>query len=205
MLRIVFIRPGRTDYDEQGRISGSLDIPLNAEGIREVQAMIPQLQRQQIEVIYASACEPALQSATILAEALDVRLKKLDRMCNLNHGLWQGMSIDEVKHKQPKVYRQWQEQAESVCPPEGETVAEARERAEAAMSKVLRKHKQGTIAVVLPEPLASITRSALCKVALGDLWHAGCERAPCDVVELESAAPAGPITYRIAAVETKTA
>ena len=29
MVRIVLIRPGSTDFDEQGRITGTLDIPLN--------------------------------------------------------------------------------------------------------------------------------------------------------------------------------
>ena len=32
MLQIVLIRPGCTDFDEQGRIKGCLDIPLNDHG-----------------------------------------------------------------------------------------------------------------------------------------------------------------------------
>ena len=35
------------------------------------------------------------------------------------------MLIDDVKRKQPKVYRQWQEQPEIICPPEGEMLSEA--------------------------------------------------------------------------------
>ena len=31
MIQIVLIRPGSTDYDEQGRIQGTLDIPLSLE------------------------------------------------------------------------------------------------------------------------------------------------------------------------------
>ena len=38
MVQIVLIRPGSTDYDEQGRIQGTLDIPLNEQGTREVAA-----------------------------------------------------------------------------------------------------------------------------------------------------------------------
>ena len=33
-----------------------------------------------------------------------------------------GMLVEEVKQKQPRVYRQWLEHPETVCPPEGETV-----------------------------------------------------------------------------------
>jgi probable phosphoglycerate mutase len=189
MLRIVLIRPGATDYDDQGRIQGSLDIPLNARGIRDVEKLISPLRSQGIEVIYCSGCEPAVETGRILSEALDVKLKKLDGMCNLNHGLWQGLVIDEVKHKQPKVYRQWSEQPESVCPPEGETVAEARHRVETVLAKTLRKYKHGgVIAMVLPEPLNSIVRAALGLGNLGDLWHAGDQRGPWDVVEVDPTA-----------------
>ena len=54
-------------------------------------------------------------------------------MQNLNQGLWQGMLVEDVRHKQPKVYRQWQEQPENVCPPEGEMLEQADERVRAAM------------------------------------------------------------------------
>ncbi len=47
-------------------------------------------------------------------------------MQNLNLGLWQGMQVAEVRHKQPKVYRQWQEQPENVCPPDGEMIEQGR-------------------------------------------------------------------------------
>ncbi len=58
-----------------------------------------------------------------ISEALGLKLKKLDHMENLNQGLWQGVLIDDVRVKQPKVYRQWQEHPETVCPPEGEMSA----------------------------------------------------------------------------------
>ena len=56
-------------------------------------------------------------------------------MQNLDHGLWQGMLIEDVRRKQPKVYRQWQEQPETVCPPEGEMLSQAEERIRTAMAK----------------------------------------------------------------------
>ncbi|HEX4131162.1 MAG TPA: histidine phosphatase family protein [Pirellulales bacterium] len=188
MIRIVLVRPGSTDYDDQGRIQGSLSIPLNSGGVDEVQRMVPQLKNLGTEAVYCPDCDPALQTATMLAAALDVKLKKLEGMCNLNHGLWQGKLIDEVKRQQPKVYRQWSEQPDSVCPPEGETVGDVRERAGAAVAKLMRKHKQGTIALVLPEPVASIVRSILGHGELGDLWHACEEHGRSEVIELDAAA-----------------
>ena len=97
-----------------------------------------------------------------------MKVKTLDKLQNLDHGLWQGMLVADVKTKQPKVYRQWQEQPETVCPPQGETVGDAEERLQAALAKLMKKHKsEGLVAVVLPEPLASVLRHVLRHDELG--------------------------------------
>jgi len=101
-----------------------------------------------------------------------VKLQKLDRVHNLNQGLWQGMLVEDVRLKQPKVYRQWQEQPEHVCPPEGEMLLDAAERVEAAMAKLRKRHKEGVIAVVAQEPLATLVRRFFDRGEIGDLWKA---------------------------------
>jgi broad specificity phosphatase PhoE len=172
MLEIVLICPGCTDYDLQGRIQGNLDVPLNEQGIDEVKRTIEEVRGLGIEVVYAPDCEPAMEAGHLIADALDVKLKKLDHMRNLNHGLWQGMLVEEVRLKQPKVYRQWQEHPENVCPPEGEMLFSAVQRVEAAMTKLLKRHKAGVVAVVLREPMATLVRRFVTHDEIGDLWKA---------------------------------
>jgi probable phosphoglycerate mutase len=184
MFRIALIRPGSTDYDQEGRIQGTLDIPLNEKGISEVAEIIEEVRPEGIEVIYAPPCEPARQTAETIAAALHVKHKKLDQLCNLDHGLWQGMLIEDVRVKQPKVYRQWQEQPEIVRPPEGEMVSQAEERIRAAMAKLFKRHKEGVIALVVPEPLATLVRGYLKHEPLGDLWKAGAEHKRWELLEV---------------------
>ena len=164
MLQIVLIRPGSTDYDQQERIQGTLDIPLNQEGRSEVACVVEQLAEKGIETIYAPACQPAQETAKAVAKGLGIRLKKLDRMQNLDQGLWQGMRVRDVRQKQPKVYRQWQERPENVCPPEGEMLGQAEQRVRAAMLKLLKRHKDGVIGLVsrpgAQEPAASLSQDA---------------------------------------------
>ncbi|MGA2256441.1 MAG: histidine phosphatase family protein [Thermoguttaceae bacterium] len=187
MLRLVLIRPGATDYDCEERIQGALDIPLNRQGLMEIARAVDQLRDKGIETIYASPCKSAMQSAEILAKDLHARLKKLDRMQNLNLGLWQGMLVSEVRHKQPKVYRQWQEQPANVCPPDGEMIEQAEQRIRTGMNKLLRRHKDGVIGLVIPEPLASIVRQNLKNDDLGDLWKALSGHGGWEVIDLQPA------------------
>jgi len=186
MLRIILIRPGSTDFDEQGRIKGTLDIPLNKNGTDQASQTANELVGASIEVIYSSPCQSAVQTAETLSENLDIRNKRLDGLQNLNHGLWHGKLIEEVKQKQPKVYRLWQEHPENVCPPEGETLIAAQQRVRKTLKRLLKKHKQGVIAFVVPEPLASILRSFLEHSELGDLWKSECDFGEWELIDLES-------------------
>ena len=185
MLQIVLIRPGSTDYDEQERIQGTLDIPLNEQGSSEVAQVIDQLRAKEIEAIYAPPCQPAEETGRAIAKRLGVKLKKLERMQNLDHGLWQGMRVKDVRRKQPKVYRQWQEQPQNVCPPEGEMLCHARQRIRTAMTKLLKRHKQGIIGLVLPEPLATLVRRFVQPGELGNLWKLSNGHGHWEVLEVE--------------------
>lgn len=172
MVQVLLIRPGATEYDQQGRVQGTLDVPLCEDGRQEVEKMVEELRGQPVSAIYASPCQSAEQTAEALGTVLNLKTKTIDKLQNLNHGLWQGMLVDEVKTKQPRVYKQWLDQPETVCPPQGETLGLARQRVQAALAKVLKKHKSdGLLAIVSPEPLASVIRHVLGGGEWGDLWH----------------------------------
>ncbi len=184
MSQIVLIRPCSTDFDEQGRIQGTLDIPLNAQGSAGAQQLAEQLRPLNISLIYSSPCQSAWQTASAVGEALDVKVKKVDSWQNVDHGLWQGMLVDDIRRKHPKVFRQWQEQPENICPPEGETLGDALQRARAALEKLIRKQKSGAVALVVPEPLAGIVRSLLVQGQIGECCKRKTSCGSWEVVDL---------------------
>jgi probable phosphoglycerate mutase len=191
MAQILLIRPGATEYDQQGRVQGTLDIPLCEDGRQEVATLVAEVQDQPVAVVYASPCQSAVQTAEALAAAFELKIKTLDKLQNLDQGLWQGMLVEEVKTKQPKVYRQWQEQPEVVCPPQGETLSAAKQRVQAVLAKLLKKHKSGELlAVVVPEPLASVVRNVLGREGWGDLWRCATSSARWELLEVPEPAEA---------------
>jgi len=178
MLKILLIRTGNTEYECQGRIQGTLDVPLSEDGRQQIEHLVESLRDQPIDVLYFAPCRASQQCTEILTEQLDMKSKKVDALHNLDHGLWQGMLLEDVKVKQPKVYRQWQEHPETVCPPNGETLGQARERMQQALAKLAKKHKEGTMAILVPEPLRSLLHCMLLHETVGGLWRVDSEESP---------------------------
>jgi broad specificity phosphatase PhoE len=180
MCQLVLIRPGATVYDEQNRLQGILDIPLSARGHGEVTRMVPMLARSLSEeclsALYCGPGENAVRTAEIVGKALGVRPKRLDEFRNLDQGLWQGLQIDEIKRRNTKLFRQWIDDPETICPPQGETFESAMGRIKAAFRPILRRHHDESIGLVVAEPLASIVGSYLrCepRVQLDERWACG--------------------------------
>ena len=178
MLQLILLRPGATDFDQHDRIEGTLDVPLTESGRKDAEQAAEKLRPYLPAAVYCSPRRSAHDTAAIIASAFSLKPKSLKNLHNMKLGLWQGMLVDDVRHKQPKVYKQWQEHPESVRPPEGEIIPEATERVKEGLEKLARKHRGETIVLVAPEPLASLVRQVVEGTPLGDLWKAtnGCDR-----------------------------
>ena len=170
-LRIILVRAGSTELDDQGRISGCLDMPLSETGIKEATEIAVELDSLEIDMIYSAKCLAAQQTAKQLSGNGAIKVRVQEPWANLDHGLWHGKSIEELKETQPKLFRQWNENPESICPPGGETIEAVRNRISASLNKLRRKWKTGTVAIVAPEPLFSILRSQIQSSELRDLFE----------------------------------
>ena len=79
MLRIVLVRPGSTDFDEQGRIKGTLDIPLNENGTHQAVRAARELDDLGVEIVYTSPCQSAVQTAAADRRAVQLRRESTGR------------------------------------------------------------------------------------------------------------------------------
>ena len=184
MLKIFLVRPGSTEFDEQGRIKGSLDIPLSPSGLEQVQKVASELSEFKVTRIFTSSCQSAQQTAKELSKNGKIKVKVVDGLTNLNHGLWHGKRVEDVKATQPKTYRQFADNPEATCPPEGETLQSAKDRVVKSLNRLIRKHQDDQIVLVVPDPLATIIRSILECKTIGDLWQTECESCYWEVIDV---------------------
>jgi len=155
-LEIVIVKPGATDLDEQGRIVGSLDIPLSEAGEQQAKDAAAELADVKLKAVYCSPSLSAQQTAVQLTLGKRVKVRVEANLKNMDHGLWHGKEIEELRSNQPKLVRQWEDNPASVCPPGGETIAELMPRIDAMLKTIARKHKSGTVVIVAADPLASV-------------------------------------------------
>lgn len=155
MPNVVLIRAGATDFDDDQRIQGSIELPLNERGQAEVGELIKELQDDDINVILTAPSEPSISTANGLSKGLGgIKVKENKGLANLNQGLWEGLPAEEVRRKYPKLFRQWREAPSTVCAPEGETLVELHKRVRKVLEKPLKK--KNNVAIVAGEPLATL-------------------------------------------------
>jgi broad specificity phosphatase PhoE len=167
---LIVIRSAPTDYELQGRVRGSLDVPACPEGLAAARSLAARLASAPLVGVYASPSTCAAETARIIAAPHGLQPRSVDLLANLDLGLWQGKLVAELRRQQPRVYRQWQDDPWSIVAPEGETLEEARGRVEKALERIFKRHREGRVALVVPAPLDALVRWLVSGQPLGDLW-----------------------------------
>jgi broad specificity phosphatase PhoE len=183
--KVVLIRPGATSFDEQGRMKGSLDMPLSQRGRVQAENLAEELAAIRLDAIYHGPCESAGETAAALVEGRDLRPKMIDAFRNIDHGLWHGKLIEEIRRNQPRLYRSGAENPETVCPPGGESLQIASARVMKAIQRVLRKSRNQVVAFVIPDPLASLVAAELNDEAMPDIWKVETDAGSWQLIEAD--------------------
>ena len=70
MATVVLVRPGCTDFDDQKRIQGSLELPLNDRGQSQLTRVIDALRGQPLDAVLTGPSDPSRSVAEAIAECI---------------------------------------------------------------------------------------------------------------------------------------
>jgi broad specificity phosphatase PhoE len=158
LAHFILIRHGQTEWNQKERFRGWVDIDLDETGIRQAEAAAPRIARWEVSAIYASPLRRAMATAEIIAQPLGIPVTPLEGIIDMNFGAWQGLSIDEVKHNYPALFKLWRYSPETLEIPEGDSLEDVRKRAAAAINDLTARHKDATVVLA--------THRVVCKVLL---------------------------------------
>lgn len=171
MIKLYIIRTGETIFEVQDRVEPAGSAPLSPRGVQEIQALSDELLGEKVDVIYASDGEAEKQTAELLSKPLKVKIRTIPGLREIDYGLWQGLTVKEIRRRQPKIYRQWTDAPTTVCPPGGETLEDVHGRIHKAVSDILKRHKGDRPLMVLRPVAMGLLRGMLENRSTESLWE----------------------------------
>src|SRR5262245_6907918 len=124
---LVFIRHGQTDWNAAERYQGQLDIPMNAQGHRQAAVLKKALANARFDTVYSSPLSRALETARAVAGESRIILDQ--RISEIHHGSWQGLTKREICKQWPDQWKRFHEQ-QHFTPPGAEPAWRVRLRVE---------------------------------------------------------------------------
>jgi broad specificity phosphatase PhoE len=182
MTRVFLIRHGETEWNRLGIFRGTSEVPLNATGKRQAQALGRYFAPTPPQFIYSSPRARALETAAPVSRAAGSgkTVAGDEGFADIDRGEWEGLSHEQVKAKWPDLYDRWLFEPKDVQFPGGETLEAVQRRAWQAFRRV-SGGAAGTVAIVSHHVTL---RALLCSLLELDLSHfRQFELAPASVSE----------------------
>ncbi len=185
MLKLVVLRHAESEWNPVGRYQGLLDPDLTDRGRRQAELLGEALKEEGISVLYSSPLKRTYETAKIVASTLGLEVVKEDRVIEIDHGVWSGMLVEEVKERFADDFNMWLEEPHRVEFPEGESLGRVYERVKGFIEDIKGKHEGETVAVVSHTVPIRCMYCALLDVELSKFWSFGCDNASISKVLIE--------------------
>jgi broad specificity phosphatase PhoE len=118
---------------------------LNDEGRGQAEASARSLAAQELVAVYSSDLKRSLATARAIAQQHGLEVVSDPDLREVDQGEWTGLHVDEIARRWPDL---WGENRHHTTRPGGEGPQEVRERALAALVRIVKEHPQGSVAVV---------------------------------------------------------
>lgn len=146
--RVIFIRPGETDWNSSGRWQGWVASQLNTHGHQQAQALAKYVRNIGMSALYSSDLKRAVQTAEVLAESLGFAPVLDERWRERDIGKWQGMTLKEIREWYSEDYQALKADVYNYSVPGGESRLDVQKRVRAAFADILAEGKGDTVGVI---------------------------------------------------------
>jgi len=169
MTTILLVRHGQTAWNREERFRGQADVPLDDWGLRQAELVGRRIADQwEPTAIYASSLQRTLQTAAGIARACNLRTTIHDGLLDIDYGVFAGLTPQEAADLYPDIARAWRRAPHMILFPDGQSLGDVRDRAQAALEGIVANHPGQTVVLVTH---VVICRLLLCAVLGLDSSH----------------------------------
>jgi len=145
--QVYLIRHGETDWNAEKRWQGSIPTELNSLGYQQARLLAQHLSPISFSAIYASDLPRAHQTAQALAELSQQTVQIEADLQEVNVGILQGFTGDELRTRYPKIFAEWINGSMDFAPPDGESRRDGQIRMARIFDAIVARH-DGIVAMV---------------------------------------------------------
>ncbi len=183
-MTIYIIRHGETDSNEKGQYYGRLDIPLNNNGIKQMEALKPSLSLIGFQAVYSSPSSRTLESLKLCGNHLYDQVQIDHRLGELDFGVFEGKTYQEITKLYPEEAKIWAGDWKGFCPPKGESFIAFYNRVAKFFEDLLTKNHEN----VLIMAHSGVIKAMYCYVLQNNLdlyWHFTCHNGKINIIKYD--------------------
>lgn len=169
MIRLIFVRHGRTSWNVEGRVQGGGG--LDEVGKAQSAALADYLSSQRIDAIYASPALRARQTAQAVAKRHGLLVHQRALLRDLNYGFYAGALLTEVEKRDPGLIQRWRARPDKVVFEGGENLASLRGRITRFIDEMAKAHPHSGASVVAATHDSPVRVVASLALGLDDSQH----------------------------------
>ena len=149
MGRIVLLRHVESEANRAGVGLGRTDSPPTALGLRQLQATVDALDREDVSAVVSSPLQRARRLAAAIAERHDAELESREELLELDVGELEGLEWGVARERYGDFLRAWRgDGSATTAMPGGESLAQVLERAWPLFEERLTAEGDGTTVMV---------------------------------------------------------
>ena len=95
-MRVLLIRHGQTDWNKQGLLQGTKNIPLNETGLAQAEMARESLLNEKIDVCYCSPLIRTRQTAEVILKDRDIPVSYDERIVERRFGVAEGRFVKDI-------------------------------------------------------------------------------------------------------------
>jgi phosphoserine phosphatase len=185
---VIMVRHGQTEWNRVERFRGQADVPLNHTGLMQAASTGERIASSWKPVaVYSSPLSRAVKTAQATASLLNLAVQIHPDLADIDYGKWQGLTPEEVSVDWPEVLEAWYKTPHLACIPGGESLAQLRNRAMAAINALAEHHLGQTIVVVGHTVINRIILLGILGLGNERFWSLRQEPCAINVLEVGSA------------------
>lgn len=183
-MKVALIPCGVSEWRREGRLLGRVDLQHAPEADVEIAEWVARLRSTGLSKLFHAPDGLSKGAARRIGRELNIPVKSLDALDEVDLGLWAGLTDAELKKRYAKAHRQLIDSPLNVVPPSGEDFNEAANRVRGCLKKRIKPNGKTGVGLVMRPIAFTIAKQVLEGAEPSELWEAS--RAKADLLIMDT-------------------